>query len=288
MKKTGEDVRRNPVPSLLRSLMTEHLDPGYEAAALEREHDHSKNTMPRTGPWLALGGLVLGFVLTVSAVTAAGQVSGTEDLRSDLVAKVRETEDQIDDLDATRHSLTEQVDAARAIALAGDTEGNEILGELRDVESEAGAEAVHGEGITVTLTDPAGRPDLSDASQRSVGGKSVVLDRDIQSVVNALWAGGAEAIAVGDVRIGPTVTIRQAGGAMLVDNQPVFSPYVVEAIGDSRTLQREFVVSDAYLRMSSIAQLYGVGFAVAEDNSISLPPAATRPVRVATEPIGPK
>jgi hypothetical protein len=40
--------------------------------------------------------------------------------------------------------------------------------------------------------------------------------------------------------------------------------------------------------MSSIAQLYGVGFAVAEDNSMNLPPAATRPVRVATEPIGPK
>ncbi len=77
----------------------------------------------------------------------------------------------------------------------------------------------------VTLTDPAGRPNLSDASQRSVGGKTVVLDRDLQTVVNALWAGGgAEAIAVGGVRIGPTVTIRQAGGAMLVDNQPVFSP----------------------------------------------------------------
>ncbi|TSD47614.1 DUF881 domain-containing protein [Rhodococcus sp. KBS0724] len=288
MKRTGEDVRRNPVPSLLRSLMTEHLDPGYEAAALEREHDHSKNTAPRTGPWLALGGLLLGFVLTVSAVAAAGQVSGTEDLRADLVAKVRATEDQIDDLDATRRSLAAAVDAARATALAGDTEGNEILGQLRRIESEAGAEAVHGEGITVTLTDPAGRPNLSDASQRSVGGKSVVLDRDIQSVVNALWAGGAEAVAVGGVRIGPTVTIRQAGGAMLVDNQPVFSPYVVEAIGDSRAMQREFVVSDAYLRMSSIAQLYGVGFAVAEDNSMNLPPAATRPVRVATEPIGPK
>ena len=35
MKSTGEDVRRNPVPSLLRSLMTEHLDPGYEATAFE-------------------------------------------------------------------------------------------------------------------------------------------------------------------------------------------------------------------------------------------------------------
>ena len=138
------------------------------------------------------------------------------------------------------------------------------------------------------MTDPAGRPNLSDASQRSVGGKTVVLDRDLQTVVNALWAGGAEAIAVGGVRIGPTVTIRQAGGAMLVDNQPVFSPYLVEAIGDTRALQRKFVVSDAYVRMSSVSQLYGVGFAVAEDDSLTLPPAAPRAVRVATEPTEPK
>ncbi|MDI9918350.1 DUF881 domain-containing protein [Rhodococcus sp. IEGM 1379] len=288
MKRTGEDVRRNPVPSLLRSLMTEHLDPGYEAAALEREHDHSRNGMPRTGPWLAVGAVLIGFVLSVSAVSAARQITGTEDLRADLVAKVRETQEHIDALDATRNSLTESVDDARGSALLGDARGNQVLGELRAVESEAGTETVHGEGITVTLTDPASRPNLSDASQRSVGGKAVVLDRDLQTVVNALWSGGAEALSVGGVRIGPAVTIRQAGGAMLVDNQPVFSPYVVKAIGDSRSLQRKFVVSDAYLRMSSLTQLYGVGFAVAEDNSLTLPPATPRPVRVATQPSEPK
>ena len=75
---------------------------------------------------------------------------------------------------------------------------------------------------------------------------------------------------------------------MLVDNQPVFSPYRVEAIGDTRALQRKFVVSDAYVRMSSVSQLYGVGFAVAEDDSLTLPPAAPRAVRVATEPTEPK
>lgn len=288
MKKSGEDVRRNPVPSLLRSLMTEHLDPGYEAAAFDREHGHSKNGPKRTGAWLAVGSLLVGFVLSASALSAAGQVSGTEDLRTDLVTKVRETQDQIDNLEATRNSLTGAVDDARGTALAGDLRGNDILDQLRAVESEAGAELVYGEGITVALTDPIGRPDLSDASQRSVGGKSVVLDRDLQSVVNALWVGGAEAVAVGGVRIGPTVTIRQAGGAMLIDNQPVFSPYVVSAIGDSRVLQRKFVVSDAYLRMTSIAQLYGIGFRVAEADSMELPAATPRPVRVATELIVPK
>jgi uncharacterized protein YlxW (UPF0749 family) len=268
--------------------MTEHLDPGYEATAFERQHEHTKNRSSKTGPWLALGALLIGFIVTVSAVQATKQVTGTEEVRSELVAKVRDAEDRIDSLAASRDSLGGAVDAARGVALEGDARGSAVLDQLRAVESGAGAEAVHGEGLVVTLTDPAGRPNLSDASQRSVGGKTVVLDRDLQTVVNALWAGGAEAIAVGGVRIGPTVTIRQAGGAMLVDNQPVFSPYLVEAIGDTRALQRKFVVSDACVRMSSVSQLYGVGFAVAEDDSLTLPPAAPRAVRVATEPTEPK
>ncbi len=189
MKSTGEDVRRNPVPSLLRSLMTEHLDPGYEATAFERQHEHTKNRPSKTGPWLALGALLIGFIVTVSAVQATKQVTGTEEVRSELVAKVRDAEDRIDSLAASRDSLGGAVDAARGVALEGDARGSAVLDQLRAVESGAGAEAVHGEGLVVTLTDPAGRPNLSDASQRSVGGKTVVLDRDLQTVVNALWAG---------------------------------------------------------------------------------------------------
>ncbi|ERB52721.1 hypothetical protein N806_16280 [Rhodococcus sp. P27] len=156
MKSTGEDVRRNPVPSLLRSLMTEHLDPGYEATAFERQHEHTTNRSSKTGPWLALGALLIGFIVTVSAVQATKQVTGTEEVRSELVAKVRDAEDRIDSLAASRDSLGGDVDAARGLALEGDARGSAVLDQLRAVESGAGAEAVHGEGLVVTLTDPAG------------------------------------------------------------------------------------------------------------------------------------
>ena len=64
------------------------------------------------------------------------------------------------------------------------------------------------------------------SKERVEGSRQVILDRDLQLVVNSLWASGAEAISVGGVRIGPNVTIRQAGGGILVDNQPISSPYV--------------------------------------------------------------
>ncbi|MEU2004387.1 DUF881 domain-containing protein [Rhodococcus sp. NPDC019627] len=281
MERTDTGVRRNPVPSLLRSLMNDHLDPGYEGAAEDREHGHARQTRWGNRVWISLGALLIGLVLAVAYRQATERLPGTEQVRAELLGKVHDAEARVGSLEDTRDGLSVHTDDARAAALAGDARGSAVLTELRALEGDAAVEAVRGPGLTVTLTDPAARPNLSDSSQRSVGGKAVVLDRDLQSVVNSLWATGAEAVAVGDVRIGPTVTIRQAGGAMLVDNQPVFSPYVVSAIGPQRPMQTGFVVSDAYLRMSSIAQLYGIGFSVAEADELDLPAAPAREVRSA-------
>ena len=90
----------------------------------------------------------------------------------------------------------------------------------------AAATAVIGPGLTVTVTDPGARPGpQSDVSKERVdGSRQIILDRDLQLVVNSLWASGAEAISVGGVRIGPNVTIRQAGGGILVDNNPTSQP----------------------------------------------------------------
>ena len=55
----------------------------------------------------------------------------------------------------------------------------------------------------------------------------------MRSVVNELWSDGAEAIAVNGIRLTPTSAIRFAGDAVLVDFQPITSPYRIDAIGDA-------------------------------------------------------
>ncbi|MEV0946804.1 DUF881 domain-containing protein [Rhodococcus sp. NPDC049939] len=281
MKRTDSGVRRNPVPSLLKSLMNDHLDPGYRAAARDRQKGHFRSSRGGRQVWIVVGALLVGLVLSVAYRQAVERLPATAQVRTEILRKVHDVEDSVGALAATRDTLTSRVDDARDAALEGDARGASLLNELRELEGDAAVEAVQGPGLTVTLTDPRARRNLSDSSQRSVEGKSVVLDRDLQSVVNSLWASGAEAVAVGDVRIGPAVTIRQAGGAMLVDNQPVFSPYVVSAIGPPGPLQTGFVVSDAYLRMSGVAQLYGAGFSVAEADDLHLPGAPVREMRAA-------
>ncbi|MGW0044883.1 DUF881 domain-containing protein [Rhodococcus sp. NPDC003348] len=276
-------VRRNPTPSLLTALLAEGLDPGYAAAAEDRARGHSLHRPLRAGVWCAGGALVLGLIFGIAFAEAADRAPGTEQVRRDILTQVDAAETRGTDLTNTRDDLTARTDAARTQALAGDAQGAAVLGRIAALEQDAALGPVHGPGITVTLTDPAARPDLSDRSRPGGGAKPVIIDRDLQAVVNGLWGAGAEAVAVGNVRVGPGVTIRQAGGAMLVDNQPVPSPYVVSAIGSPARLQTGFVVSDAYLRMSGVAQLYGAGFDVAEDDEISLPAATAREIRSARE-----
>ncbi|TQF68455.1 DUF881 domain-containing protein [Rhodococcus spelaei] len=263
--------------------MNEGLDPGYAAAAEDRARGHSLHRPLHASAWCVAGCLVLGLLFGVAYAQASDRAPGVDQVRSEILGKVHDAESRGAKLAATRDDLAARTDALRAQALAGDARGSGVLTRLGAQEQAAGLDPVHGPGIVVTLTDPAARPDLSDQSRPAARAKPVILDRDLQTVVNALWAGGAEAVAVGGVRVGPSVTIRQAGGAMLVDNQPVPSPYVVSAIGPSSRLQTGFVVSDAYLRMSGVAQLYGVGFTVAENDDIRLPGASAREIRSARE-----
>ena len=60
----------------------------------------------------------------------------------------------------------------------------------------------------------------------------------LQDLVNELRSSGAEAIALNRVRlITRSVIEEDAGQHVLVDKQPVSSPYLLEAIGDPATLQ---------------------------------------------------
>ncbi|WP_072801722.1 DUF881 domain-containing protein [Rhodococcoides yunnanense] len=274
-------ITRNPVPSLLRSLMSEHLDPGYAAAAHSRRHTAGRPSVRSTAVWTALGTLSIGVVFGFAISQVADHPSDAPGVQRETVATVRAATNRADDLEAQRSALVAEVDTARETALASSDAGGSVLTDLRSLEVAAGATSASGPGITVVVSEPASPASLSDASRRTRGSAAAVIDRDLQVVVNSLWVSGAEAIAVGDVRIGPNVTIRQAGGAMLVDNRPVPSPYSISAIGSPSQLQARFSVSDAYLRMSALSQLYRVGFDVRPDNDLQLPAATARPVSAA-------
>src|SRR5439155_24527639 len=87
-----------------------------------------------------------------------------------------------------------------------------------------------------------------------------ITDRDLQIVVNALWSAGAEAVAVDGRRLTATTTIREAGGAILVDFFAVASPYHIEAIGDPDRLLPRFVDSRTAQQYQTYVGAYRIRF----------------------------
>ena len=270
------------MPSLLGSLLSNHLDPGYAAAAAERRRTGDPGRPAARRGWQAVAALLIAAVFAAAVAQARSTAPGVTAAQQALAASVTADQARIDQLTATRNALAAQSDEVARRELTADATGRALLAGLDAAALSAATTAVSGPGLMITVTDPGVGPDLSDVSKQRVEGREqVILDRDLQLVVNALWAAGAEAIAVGGVRIGPDVTIRQAGGAILVDNQPIAGPYVVLAIGAPETMRDSFEASSALQRLRLLETAYRAGVTVSTEDELSVPAGGTREVRFA-------
>ena len=272
-----------PVPSLLRSLLSDHLDPGYAAAA-EAKAEGRRRTWWQAWAWQVGGALLIAAVIAGAVAQARSTAPGVRESQQVLAGSVRSAEAATNDVAARRDALIGQVDAERRSRLEGDERGQQLLADLDVANFAAAATPVIGPGITVTVTDPGLSEDLSDVSkQRVEGSQQVILDRDLQLVVNSLWVSGAEAISVGGVRIGPNVTIRQAGGGILVDNQPISSPYVILAVGPPHAMQDVFDRSSGLQRLRLLETSYGVGVSVSAGDGLAVPAGSVRDINFAKQ-----
>jgi uncharacterized protein YlxW (UPF0749 family) len=117
------------------------------------------------------------------------------------------------------------------------------------------------------------QPSSGRAAITSVATPGLLSDRDLRSVVNELWSDGAEAIAVNGIRLTPTSAIRFAGQAVLVDQQPITSPYVIRAIGSPATLDTGFASSAVASRYQTLVSAEGIRFSFGQLGSVTLPAA---------------
>jgi uncharacterized protein YlxW (UPF0749 family) len=277
-----------PVPSLLRALLSEHLDPGYAAAAAERSATPPSTRARAFGWfWQALAATLVATVFAAAVAQARSVAPGMRTEQQLLATSVRSAEAAAAKLAQRRSVLTGQLDNVQRRALADDAEGQRLLTRLDALSLAAASTAITGPGLTVTVSDPGVSPNLSDVSKQRVNGsRQIILDRDLQLVVNSLWASGAEGISVGGVRIGPNVTIRQAGGAILVDNNPTSSPYTILAVGPPHAMRDVFDNSPGLQRLRLLEVSYGVGVSVNIADGLSLPAGSIRDVKFAKQ-IGP-
>jgi len=272
------DVRDADVARLLVELVTDPRDPGYEAAAARRNGAPSNRWWDR--PAVALGCLVVGFTLAVAYTHTNRGAPEAAKVHTALVNRVRSAEKDGASLAKSAQSLSNQLNTVRNAALSG---SSALARSLNTAQLEAGAVGVSGPGLTVTLKDPAASASVAPNGSRanSINADHVITDRDVRSVVNQLWSDGAEAIAVNGIRLTPTAPIRFAGDAVLVDFQPVTSPYTITAIGNADSLATGFAESDVASRYATLQSAKNIGFSFDEHSKLTLPASPTVALRFA-------
>lgn len=269
--------------SLITNVMDHSLDDGYAEAAARRKAQGESGGLPKTlraKLGLSVGLVLAALVVTVGAAQARVAAPVVAKERQELIDRVdRETtaaDKLADDVDKLRDDVSARQRAA--LQKSGGSDRADLMGVL------SGATAVHGPGVKLVVNDakeattggngnPRETADFSDTGR--------VRDRDLQRVVNGLWAAGAEAVSVNGQRLTALSAIRAAGEAILVDNKPLVPPYTVLAVGDGDKLSEGFQNGADGLYLHALEDDYGIRTAISTESDVRLPAAPSVIVRTA-------
>jgi uncharacterized protein YlxW (UPF0749 family) len=176
--------------------------------------------------------IAAGLLFTTSAHTARGTQLRSE--RANLADLIAAEDLRVQARGQRVAALNDEV-ARDAAASAADSQAISALVEDNEpLVAAAGLRAVSGPGLRVTLDDAP-----RDAAVPAQAGPDelVVHQQDVQAVVNALWAGGAEAMMLQDQRVISTSAVRCVGNTLILQGRVYSPPYTVTAIGDVTKLE---------------------------------------------------
>ena len=205
--------------------------------------------------------ILAGIMITVAAIAARGT-----DLRSDRSANMRDLIVSQGDRNA---ELRAEADALRAEvdSLSAQVPRSEQQPDITLAEGYAGLVPVSGPGVRVTLTDAP-----NDVRPAGVSDDALVVhQQDIQAVVNALWAGGAEAMTIQGQRVIATTGIKCVGNTVVLHGIPYAPPYVIEAIGPQERMEESLTDSQSIEIYRQYADAYGLGYEQQRVETSNLP-----------------
>jgi uncharacterized protein YlxW (UPF0749 family) len=176
--------------------------------------------------------MALGFLVVVQ-VRASRGLSGQEDVPTRnvyaLATMLRQERIARHALESQVAELTQRLAVFERASAERRTSTEAMARDLENLRVAAGLVPLAGPGVSVVV----------DALQAPVVGHApaAVQYVDLASIVNELWAAGAEAISVSGVRITATTGYSEVGGTILAGGQRLAPPYAIDAIGDPETLK---------------------------------------------------
>jgi uncharacterized protein YlxW (UPF0749 family) len=210
--------------------------------------------------------LGLGFLIAAQLAAEGPRVRYTTQERSPLIETATQLQQRQDELKARILELREQIQATEQAGEGSAELVHQLNDQLQEARIAAGLIPLTGTGIVLQLED-SGEPVApgADAADYLVGA------RDLRSVVEELWAAGAEAIAINGERITPTTAIIDVGPSILVNAAYLAGPYQVTALGPDDLYPRLGTSAGFVDLIRTRAQGFGIQVKIAEPESVDIP-----------------
>ncbi len=221
-------------------------------------------------PIWRIGAVVIALVAGVLMGTARSYSHG-HDIRNrsvDLSALVQDAGQRVATAQARAAGLQKDIDS-----LAGSDLSPQVA------KARSTSDALSPAAGLTAVSGPALRVSLSDAQRDSDGNYPqgvdpddlVVHQQDVQAVVNAMWAGGAEAMMIMDQRVVTTSAVRCIGNTLLLQGRTYSPPFVITAIGDPTRMSRALDAEPGVALFQTYVQKYGLGFEIDPVKDVTLP-----------------
>ncbi|MGQ4544413.1 DUF881 domain-containing protein [Dermabacteraceae bacterium P13088] len=191
---------------------------------------------------------------------------------------LRNDSGQITDLlhqqDEDASKLTKEITARRARIeeLTNQQRGQadpRLKQQLASSEAAAGMSEVTGPGLVVTLTDA---PTSALTTVPNVQPNDLVVhQQDLEGYINALWAGGAEAMMLQDQRVIATSAFRCVGNTLLLQGRVYSPPFKVSVIGPVEPMLEALEKSGSVNNYRKWVNYVGLGETIERKNGIVLP-----------------
>ncbi len=233
----------------------------------EHQHEHHRHRQRRSVTSTLAVGLVLATAGALFA-TSAGTAAGT-DLRADgqdLSGLVHSESARLDERSATVARLRTEVEELSGAV--GDEAATSLAERADQLSGPAQMQPVRGPGLVVSLDDAS----FDRVLPPEFGPNDrVVHQQDVQAVVNALWAAGAEAMMLMDQRVISTSAVRCVGATLHLQGRVYSPPYVITAIGDQDRLQEGLDASPQIDVYRQFVRRIGLGYEVQARDDIPMP-----------------
>jgi uncharacterized protein YlxW (UPF0749 family) len=212
--------------------------------------------------------LVAGLLFATSSRTAlgtdlrAGESTQLSNLIEQRDAAVARQQDELSVLQQRVQELTDQAASRDGEVAAAQGLGQQGL-------ASAGLTALSGPGISVTLDDAP--PTTGGLPSGATADDLVIHQSDVQGVVNALWAAGADGVAIMGQRLIATSAVICVGNTLLLQGRKYSPPFVVTAVGSAAQMRQQLDAAYDVQLLEEAVEDYGLTFDVTDQREVTLP-----------------